>query len=550
MVVRQQSVDEVPPPRPAPPALGAPPAHVGNWDDLAVSHTVLMAAGLRCPHRRCAHIASAATLAPAVLLRMANLPLIRGSLQTNLRCLTEGSRGLNIMAKKQTEIADSFPINEIMESNPLFTRREMLGIAGMAGFDRYDTFGRQRSRCCSADSANTASYRLFVSFWGAPGSHADWIICKLMDGYWWQGAHTPSRVDVVSVYIHQFETSLLGQKVCKAKNIPIYKTVGEAVTLGGKELAVDGVVIVGEHGDYPTDLKGHWLLPRWWMYQQVIRVFEQSKRSVPVFNDKHLSYNWDDAKWMFDKSRELNFPLTGGSSIPTYFRKPEIELAIDTPIKNSIVVGGAADEGAIFHCVDVLQAFVERRKGGETGVKSVQSIRGPETWKWAERNPWAGKLLDSVATNFDLKPGPFQESAQANVCIVEYNDGTKAAVISGRDVGWTYAGEIEGQKEPTIISMLGWPGPYSQYHASNAQPHWITEMMVTKKEPFNAERLLLSTGIVNHYMESNWENGRYSAVGRRIETPFMNMKYRSTRGPMFRTGERPPNIPYIRGFEK
>ena len=102
-----------------------------------------------------------------------------------------------------------------------------------------------------------------------------------------------------------------GRKYAKSKNIPIFKTVGEAVTLGGKELAVDGVVIVAEHGNYPTDLKGHWLLPRWWIYQQVMRVFEQSKRSVPVFNDKHLSYNWDEAKWMFDKSRELNFPLTG-----------------------------------------------------------------------------------------------------------------------------------------------------------------------------------------------------------------------------------------------
>ena len=389
-----------------------------------------------------------------------------------------------------------------------------------------------------------------VTFWGAPGSHADWIITKLLDGYWWQGGHTPSRVDVVSVYIHQFDTSELGQKVCKSKDIPIFKTVGEAVTLGGKELAVDGVVIVGEHGNYPTDLKGHWLLPRWWIYQQVINVFEESKRSVPVFNDKHLSYNWDDSKWMFDKSRELSFPLTGGSSIPYYFRKPEIELAIDTPINNSIVVGGASDEGAIFHCIDVLQAFVDRREGGETGVKSVQSIQGPETWKWLERNPWAGRLLDSVAKSFDLKPGYFQENAQAKVCIVEYHDRTKAAVISGRSVGWTYACELEGQKEPTIISMLGWPGPYSQYHASNAQPHWITEMMVTRKEPYNAERLLLSTGIVNHYMESNWENGRYSPVGRRIETPFMNMTYLPTHGPMFEKGERPPNVPYIRGFDK
>jgi hypothetical protein len=132
---------------------------------------------------------------------------------------------------------------------------------------------------------------------------------------------------------------------------------------------------------------------------------------------------------------------------------------------------------------------------------------------------------------------------------VEYRDGTKAAVYSGRGVGWTYAGEIEGKKDPAIVSMLGWPGPFSQYHASNAQPHWITETMVTGKEPFNAERLLLSTGIVAYNMESNWENGGYSAIGRRIETPFLNMTYRSTRGPQFSTGERPPNVPYLRGFD-
>jgi hypothetical protein len=154
-----------------------------------------------------------------------------------------------------------------------------------------------------------------------------------------------------------------------------------------------------------------------------------------------------------------------------------------------------------------------------------------------------------VRKNFDLKPGYFQEGTQSNACIVEYNDGTNATVISGRGVGWTYAGEIEGKKDPTIISMLGWPGPVSQYHAANAYEHWIIEMMLTRKEPFHAERLLLSTGIVNHYMDSNWENGRYSAVGRRIETPYMNMTYRSTHGPLFETGPRPPNTPYIRGFE-
>ena len=453
------------------------------------------------------------------------------------------------MAEKQTHsegATDSFPFNEIIDANPLFSRRQMLGVTGIAGLTALTGIS-------TGAIAKTAQARpriaVLVSYWGAPRSHADWIVNKLIDGYWWDGAYTPSRVDVASIYMHQHDESVLGQKVAKAKGIPVFKTAGEALTLGGKELAVDGVVIVAEHGEYPTDLKGHWLLPRWWIYNQVIRVFEQSKRSVPVFNDKHLSYNWDDAKWMFDKSRELNFPLTGGSSIPVYYRKPEIELDIDTPIKNSVVLGGTADEGAIFHAIDVLQSFVERRKGGETGVKSVQSIRGAETWKWVESNPWAGKLIDSVAKSFDIKPETMKQG-NTNMCLIEYNDGTKAAVIGARGAGWTYAGEIQGKSEPTVISMLGWPGPFDQYHASNSQPHWITEMMVTKKEPFNAERLLLSTGITNHYMDSNWENGRYSPVGRKIETPVLNIKYRSTRGAQFSKGARPPARPYIRGFDQ
>jgi len=436
--------------------------------------------------------------------------------------------------------------NDKVASNLLFTRREMLGVAGMAGL---------AALVGTANGAvpQTAQRRpriaCLVSYWAATRSHADWIITKLLDGYWWQGAYNPSRVEVVSVYMHQLEASTLGQKVCQSKGIPIFKSVGEAVTLGGDELAVDGVVIVGEHGDYPTDQKGHWLLPRWWIYNQVIRVFEKSGRSVPVFNDKHLSYNWEEAKWMFDKSRELNFPLTGGSSIPFYYRKPEIELPNDTPIKHSIVLGGAGDEGAIFHAIDVLQAFVERRKGGETGVKSVQSIRGPETWKWVANNSWAAELVEAVRIKFDFEPGHFQQHP-TNMCLVEYNDGTMAAVIGARDVGWTYAGAIDGQEEPTIVSMLGWAGPFDQYHASNAQPHWITEMMVTKKEPFNAERLLLSTGITNFYMESNWENSRYSPVGRRVETPALNISYRPTRDAQFNRGERPPRRPYIRGFDQ
>jgi len=440
------------------------------------------------------------------------------------------------MKNKQIETAS---INEI-------TRREMLGISGIAGLAALTDIATGAVPQTAQAKPRVAC---LATYWGATRSHADWIMTKLIDGYWWHGAYTPSRIEIASVYLHQHDTSLLGQKVAAAKGIPVFRTIAEALTLGGDELAVDGVVIIGEHGDYPTDLKGHWLLPRWWMYNQMIRVFERSNRSVPVFNDKHFSYNWDESKWMFDKSRELNFPLTGGSCLPTYYRTPEIELANDTPIKNSVAVAAASDEGGIFHCFELIQCFVERRKGGETGVKAIQSIRGPESWNWVERNPWAGNLLAAVEKSLERQAGFIKEgNPQANVCIIEYNDGTNAAVIGSRTAGWTYACEIEGQRDATVVSLLGFPGPFDQYHADNGQPHLITELMVNKKEPFNAERLLLSSGITNHYMQSNWENGRFSPVGRRVETPFLNMSYRPTRGAQFNKGERPPSRPYIRGF--
>src|SRR4028119_2436118 len=115
------------------------------------------------------------------------------------------------MAKKQTEIAsmatNTTPITEIMEENPLFTRRQMLGMTGMAGLAAL-------TGLASGAVAQTPQQRpriaCLVTYWGATRSHADWIVTKLIDGYWWQGAYTPSRVDIVSIYMHQLDESVLG----------------------------------------------------------------------------------------------------------------------------------------------------------------------------------------------------------------------------------------------------------------------------------------------------------------------------------------------------
>ena len=63
-------------------------------------------------------------------------------------------------------------------------------------------------------------------------------------------------------------------------------------------------------------------------------------------------------------------------------------------------------------------------------------------------------------------------------------------------------------------SHAAWMHVHVRAHARVCVCVRITEMMVTKQEPFNAERLLLSTGITNNWCESNWTDSKYSDVGR------------------------------------
>ena len=97
--------------------------------------------------------------------------------------------------------------------------------------------------------------------------------------------------------------------------------------MGGNKLAVDAVLIIGEHGDYPTNDKGQKLYPRHEFFKQCVEVFEEDGVAVPVFNDKHLSYSFEKAKWMVDASKRLKFPMLAGSSLPVTWRLPDIEIS-------------------------------------------------------------------------------------------------------------------------------------------------------------------------------------------------------------------------------
>src|SRR5436190_13680846 len=87
-------------------------------------------------------------------------------------------------------------------------------------------------------------------------SHAQHFIDRFLLGYGWRGEWRKPEVDLVSLYIDQFPDGDLARDTAKRHNVPIYKSIADALTLGTGQLAVDGVVIIGEHGTYPKSEMG------------------------------------------------------------------------------------------------------------------------------------------------------------------------------------------------------------------------------------------------------------------------------------------------------
>ena len=213
-------------------------------------------------------------------------------------------------------------------------------------------------------------------------SHAQHIVDRFLDGYGWNGTHHYPPMDLVSLYVDQVgRTDLSRERGARHPSLRLSQTIAEALTLGGGKLAVDGVLLVGEHGNYPRNDRGQTQYPRYEFFEQIVSVFRESGRAVPVFNDKHLSWNWEWARKMYDTSRELKFPFMAGSSLPVTWRMPSVDMPLGARIVEALCVGYGGVDSYDFHALETLQCMVERRRGGETGVEWVQAYRGERFWK-------------------------------------------------------------------------------------------------------------------------------------------------------------------------
>ena len=372
-------------------------------------------------------------------------------------------------------------------------------------------------------------------------SHAQHMGDRFLVGYPHNGAWHMPNMKVVSLYVDQKPEGDQSGSRAKAFGFTVYPTIAETLRCGGKELAVDAVLLIGEHGSYPRNDKGQVLYPRFEFFEQCTKVFEQDGRAVPVYNDKHLSYSFEKAKAMVDASHRLRFPMLAGSSIPVTWRLPAVDIALGAEIEDALMVGVGGSDAMDFHALEGLQCMVERRKGGETGVKAVQMITGDAVWKAA----FSKELLTAALSRSDTPLGMTDTDGRTQDLValgelprlvknpaayfIEYRDGFKATMLmlSGAVKDFNFAARVKGSGILSTQFLLS-PEPNVTYSACLMQK--AEQLFETGVAAYPVERTLLVSGILESCLTSKIQNQQ------RLETPHLSVSYKPPKESQFPRG--------------
>jgi hypothetical protein len=363
-----------------------------------------------------------------------------------------------------------------------------------------------------------------------PMSHAYHIVGRFVHGYDFGGRfHVPSQY-IRTLYVDQFPDNDVSRDLTHDFDIPIQSSIAEALTNGSDRLAVEGILLIGEHGKYPLNDKGQELYPRYEMMEQIAAVFRKTGQSVPVFVDKHLSYSWAKAKKMADWATELKFPLMAGSSLPVTWRRPEVELPLGTPVEDALVACYGQVERYGFHGLETLQAMVERRKGGETGIRAVTCLSGADVWKAGDAGRWSWELLNAALSRSEtLNPGDIRRNVglrvgksslpPATAFLIEYRDGLRGTVLmlNNHVHDFTFAARLKGEVRPVSCLFRLPMGPGARFF--DCLVHNIEKLFETGRVPYPLERTLLTTGALDALM------GSLAKGGEPIKTPELAVQY-------------------------
>ncbi|HQX52449.1 MAG TPA: hypothetical protein PLR25_21185 [Planctomycetaceae bacterium] len=355
------------------------------------------------------------------------------------------------------------------------------------------------------------------------GLHADVLIGKILEG-WKQDGGTGPALKLASMYVDQFTDRDMARLMSQKYGVPIFDTIESAVTVGSNHIPVDGVISIGEHGTYPSNSKGQVLHPRRRFFEEITDTFQNFGRVVPVFSDKHLGPEWADAKWMYDRSREMKVPFMAGSSMTVGYREPEIVVPFGCEIEAAVGIGYSGLDIYGSHALEFFQCHVERRKNAEKGVQWVQCLQGEAVWKVLDDGVVSKELFAAALAAVSQQQKDLRQSKDWTLFLFQYADGLLGSVFMLPEIamGTSIAWKIKGNSPLQATRFDERTEPRYPHFAWLLKG--IERMIHSGRVSYPVERTLLTSGILDRALTS-LAQGQKKLMTQELEIQYQPVDY-------------------------
>ena len=275
---------------------------------------------------------------------------------------------------------------------------------------------------------------------------------------------------------------------------------------------------------------------------------ERAPQGGACFVHGALANSLERAQEFLSLARSRKIALLAGTPLCVTWRLPEVELPPATPLSEALIVVQANPSpsqtsppappsslrGAELHALEGLLPVIERRRGGESGVRSIRFLEGKELWKAGDKGNWSWALLAAALSRSHSPQGdPVLDGRSQDLAglglvpklarnprgwLLEHCDGLRSAllVLDGVVADFNFA--VRAQDGSVVSAQLFRAPPPAEHHYSRLAAA-IEDFFQTGQSPWPVERNLLIAGLLETFRQPS------SRSGKRIETPGSNIVY-------------------------
>jgi hypothetical protein len=177
-----------------------------------------------------------------------------------------------------------------------------------------------------------------------------------------------------------------------------------------------------------------------------------------------------------------------------------------------------------FHSLEYIQAMIEQRAGGESGIRSVTAYKGDAVWKELDAGRWPAKWIEAaLGVAAEVQPGSMRDNCKKQppaAHVVEHMDGLKVTHLNltGHMKEFASAFKLAGQEEILLDApVIGYKDVHHAHFATLGR--LVEDAFLTNVPPFPVERTLLTTGATAAFMKS------LAQPGKPLATPELAIAY-------------------------